>query len=87
MVNDVATQAGLETAWLQAYYYKQYWKAIEYKLTTANGTKAESYNNYYDAISDTTGTSLPEFEVTGVTGRDNQNEDNLTAARNELAYK
>jgi hypothetical protein len=34
MVTDVATQAGLETAWLQAYYYLQYWKAIEFKLDT-----------------------------------------------------
>lgn len=28
MVADADTQAGLETAWLQAYYYRQYWLAI-----------------------------------------------------------
>jgi hypothetical protein len=87
MVADVATQAGLETAWLQAYYYKQYWLAIDYKLdpTTAS-TKADLYKKYYDAVNGTTNTN-PEWEYAGVDNLNTANENNLTAARNELAYK
>lgn len=85
MVTDVATQAGLETAWLQAYYYKQYWLAIDYKLDpTTAGTKAKSYLDYYTVVA---GTGANEYEYTGVVGLNTANENNLTAARNELAYK
>jgi len=85
MVADVATQAGLETAWLQAYYYKQYWLAIDYKLDpTTAGTKAKSYLDYYTVVA---GTGANEYEYTGVVGLNTANENNLTAARNELAYK
>jgi hypothetical protein len=86
MVADVATQAGLETAWLQAYYYHQYWLAIQHMLTTSTTGKAKSYNDYHAVISATTA-SNPEWETNGVTNLDNANMVNLQAARNELAYK
>lgn len=85
MVADVATQAGLETAWLQAYYYKQYWFAIDYKLNTATAsTKAEAYNNYYNVVN---GSGANEWEYTGVSNLNDTNDVNLQVARNELAYK
>lgn len=87
MVTDVNTQAGLETAWLQAYYYKQYWMAVENALDTNNSSsRAKNYLDYYNAVNTNTGTNL-SWEYDGVVALDNANEDNLTAARNELAYK
>lgn len=59
MVTDANTQAGLETAWLQAYYYKQYWLAIEHYLTdTTASSTTKAYKDYWDAVSGTTGTSV-----------------------------
>ena len=56
MVADAGTQAGLETAWLQAYYYKQYWMAIEHYLTdTTASSTTKAYKDYYDVIQGTTG--------------------------------
>lgn len=73
MVTDVATQAGLETAWLQAYYYKQYWMAIDWKLdaTTGHATKAKNYYDYYTVVN---GSGSNEWEYTGVSNLNDANE-------------
>jgi len=56
MVTDAGTQAGLETAWLQAYYYKQYWMAIEHYLTaTTASSTTKAYKDYWDVVNGTTG--------------------------------
>ena len=55
MVTDADTQAGLETAWLQAYYYKQYWMAIEHYLTDTTTGTTKSYKDYWTTIEGTTG--------------------------------
>lgn len=58
-------QAALETSWLQAYYYDQYWTAIDTQLLQAGGTRRDWANTYRKANSpdspDTT--NYPEWEL------------------------
>lgn len=62
MVTDAGTQAGLETAWLQAYYYKQYWMAIEHYLTdTTASSTTKAYKDYWDVIEGTTGNDTNQY--------------------------
>jgi hypothetical protein len=62
MVTDADTQAGLETAWLQAYYYQQYWMAIEHYLTdTTASSTTKAYKDYHDVITGTTGNATNEY--------------------------
>lgn len=94
MVTDAKTQAGLETAWLQAYYYKQYWLAIKDRLTTSTtGSTCKLYSDYHATVSAETGTETDAestwktWETHGANLLKGATATKLQVARDQLAFK
>jgi hypothetical protein len=80
---DAVAQAGLETFWLQAYYYQTYWLAIEDHLDVTTATTRAGYINAFKVAS--TGNTA-DYELMGATANQTANTTLLTQARNQLAF-